>query len=540
MPTILLNKQVFQKLVGKEIPLDELKDRISMLGTDLEKIEGNEIEVEIFPNRPDMLSEQGFARAFSSFIGVKTGLREYTVKESLQKVNIKNVQVRPYTACAIIKNLTLDDEKLREIIQLQEKLHITYGRHRKKCAIGIYPLEKIKFPITYTSDLPGNISFQPLEVDQKMSALEILQNHKAGKEFGHLLEKCEKYPYFIDANNEILSMPPIINSHNTGRVTEATKDLFIECSGFEFETLSICLNIIVTSLADMGGDILSLTLDYENEEKITPNLKPQKMDLNLNYINKRLGLELSEKEVIELLKKMGFGYDNKVLIPAYRADILHQVDLVEDIAIAYGYENFAEEIPNVSTIGQEDSTSKFANKVREILIGLQLLEAKNYHLMTQLDLVDKMNLTEEIIPLKNALGEHNHLRNSVTPCLLKNLTENQHHEYPQNLFEIGRTFTFGDTETGVLERDKLSVVLCHDKADFTEIRQILDGLMLSLGVEYKVVESSHASYIPGRVAQVIIGDKIIGVLGELHPKVLNNWDINVPTVAMELDLEMMC
>ena len=423
MPTITLNKKVFEKLVGKKLPLEQLKDRISMLGTDLEGINGNEIEVEIFPNRPDLLSEQGFARAFSSFIGVKTGLRDYQVKSSGEKVIVdKSVQgIRDFTACAIVKGLNFDDEKIREIVQIQEKLHITYGRNRKKAAIGIYPMEKIKFPITYRADKPEQIKFRPLEAKGELTGLQILSQHKAGREFGHLLEGLSKFPYFVDADKKVLSMPPIINSHETGKISEKTKDVFVECSGFDYQTLKTCLNIIVTALADMGGKIFSLELNY-GTKKVSPDLIPGEMKLDLDYVNKRLGVYLSEKEVVTLLGRMGFGFEKgMVLIPAYRADILHQVDLVEDIAIAYGYENFEEEIPNVATIGEEDKLEKYFKKVREILIGYGLLEVKNYHLITKEEMNEKMELNEKLIPLKNSMGDYNHLRNSILPSLMKNL-----------------------------------------------------------------------------------------------------------------------
>lgn len=577
MPTITLNKTVFEELVGKKLPLDELKDRISMLGTDLEKIEGNEIEVEIFPNRPDMLSEQGFARAFSSFIGVKTGLRKYEAKESGEKVLIEDSvkEIRPFTACAIVKSLRFDEEKIKEIIQIQEKLHITYGRNRKKAAIGVYPLEKIKFPITYKADAPEKIKFVPLESEREMTGLQILSQHKTGREFGHLLEGLEKFPFFIDAQGEILSMPPIINSHTTGKITGETKDVFIECSGFDFNVLSKCLNIIVTALAEMGGEIYSLQLEYGpsfdekhfgEKKEVTPNLIPERMPLDLKYINKRLGLKLKKEEAVELLARMGYGFEpeegkdkgiNKrmgegnVLIPAYRADILHQVDLVEDIAIAYGYENFAEEIPNVSTIGEEDEFERFARKVREILLGLGLLEVKNYHLMTEEELNQKMNKEEKIIFLKNALGDYNYLRNRLLCSLLKNLHDNQHHEYPQNIFELGRTFNFagsdfGGSETGVVEKDHLGIVLCHEKANFTEMRQVLDALMSALGLEVSIREGSRPSFIPGRAGEIIVGGngdnggsggKKVGVIGEFSPLVLTNWGLCVPAAGMELDLE---
>lgn len=540
MPTITLNKEVFEKLVGKKLPLEQLKDRISMLGTDLEKIEGNEIEVEVFPNRPDMLSEQGFARAFSSFIGVKTGLRKYNIKKSNEKVIVEDSvkMIRPYTVCAIVKNLKIDEEKIRELVQIQEKLHVTYGRNRKKAAIGIYPLEKITFPITYKADKPEKIRFRPLEANHEMTALQILSQHQAGRGYGHLLEGLEKFSYFIDANNNILSLPPIINSHLTGKIAGGTKEVFIECSGFDYEVLSKCLNIIVTALAEMGGEILSLELKYRKEKKTSPDLTPEKMRLDLNYINKRLGLQLKEQEAVKLLEKMGHGYENgMVLIPAYRADILHQVDLAEDVAIAYGYENFVEEIPKVATTGEENNFEKFAKKVRETLIGLKLIEVKNYHLLTKEELNVKMLLDEKTIHLKNALGDYNHLRNSTLPSLLKNLSENQHNEYPQNIFEIGRTFDYGETETGIKETEKLAVALCHEKTDFTEIRQVLDALMQSLGLAVEVKEAQHPSFIAGRVGEVIVKGKKLGIIGEISPVVLVNWDLVVPVVGLELDLE---
>ncbi len=540
MPSITLNKTVFEELVGKVLPLEELKDRISMLGTDLEDIKDNEIHVEVFPNRPDMLSEQGFARAFGSFIGVRTGLRKYAAKDSHQKVMIDSSVkgIRPYTACAIVKGLHFDEENLRQVIQIQEKLHITYGRNRKKAAIGMYPMEKITFPITYKADLPKNIKFKPLEAHQEMTAAEILEEHKAGKEYGHLLQGLHKYPFFVDVKGEILSMPPIINSDNTGRVTDETKDVFIECSGFDFDVLSTCLNMIVTALADMGGGIYSVKLEYPDGVKTTPNLTPTKMKLDLPYVNKRLGLSLSEKEAAKLLEKMGYGFEQgHVLIPAYRADILHQVDLIEDIAIAYGYEYFQEEIPNVATIGEEDAFEKFAKKVRELLVGMQLLEVKNFHLTTKEDLTTKMNLALEPIPLRNAIGDHNHLRNAIMPSLMKNLAENQHHESPQNIFEMGRIFVPGDTETGILEAEHLCVMLCHDKTDFTEIRQVLEALTRALGLECAVKESDYPHFIAGRAGDITVNGKKIGIIGELHPQVITNWQSVMPAVAFELNLE---
>tara|TARA_Y100000310_G_scaffold332477_1_gene408139 strand:+ start:382 stop:2061 length:1680 start_codon:yes stop_codon:yes gene_type:complete len=548
MPSITLNKTVFEELVGKKLPLEELKDRISMLGTDLESIEGDEIEVEIFPNRPDMLSEQGFARAFSSFIGVKTGLRKYKVKDFGSQLIVKDLPHEwPHAVACVVKGIKFDDEKIKEVIQLQEKLGTTFTRNRKKGGIGLYPLEKISFPVTFTGKKPEDIKFRPLEFPEVINARQILSKHPKGRDYGYIMEDWDTFPVFIDAKGQIMSMPPIINSHDVGKMDETTTDVFIEGTGPDLNTIIISLNILVTSLSDMGGEIHSLEIVYpEDDKKFNfPDLSPSKMKFDLKYINKRLGLELKQKEAITLLEKMGFGYEEKtnhVLVPAYRADILHPVDLVEDIAIAYGYENFAEEIPNVATIGEESPFSVFSRKVKEILVGSKLLEAKNYHLMPFAEINQRMQLDKNIVALKSSTGDYTHLRNSILPSLMKNLKDNQHYELPHNIFEIGRTFKFDkSTETGVGEADKLGLVLCHDKADFTEVRQILDALMDALNLEYKVKETEHPSFIEGRVGEVIVKSKDqeikLGVIGELHPQVIINWELFVPVVGMELDLE---
>lgn len=540
MPTVTLNKKVFEKLVGKRLPIDKLKDRISMLGTDLDKIEGNEIIVEVFPNRPDMLSEQGFARAFSSFIGVKTGLKKYTVKKSNYEVKVDSSVkgVRPYTVCAVVKNLKFDDEKIREIIQIQEKLHVTLLRKRKKGAIGIYPMEAIKFPIKYLARKPKDIKFQPLEFSRKLTGLQILSQHPTGRDYGHLLEGFDKFPIFEDANAEILSMPPIINSHKTGKVTEDTKDIFIECSGFDLKTLDVCLNIIVAALSDMGGDIYETKVVYQ-KPFITPNLEPRKWSVDLKFVNKMLGLELKEQEMKKLLERMGFGYEKgKVLVPAYRADIMHQVDFVEDIAIAYGFENFVPEIPNVSTIGEEDELEIFKRYVADILSGLNLLECETYHITNPYNLNKKMNNDSECVELSNALtADYSVLRSWVLPSLMQIFQENKHYEYPQNIFTIGTIFEVNtETETGVKEFNRVAVALCGLESDYTKIRQVFDYLMQCLDLKTEFSSEDHPSFITGRCARVKSEGKGVAYIGELAPEVLNNWDIDMPIAAFELNL----
>tara|TARA_Y100000310_G_scaffold342247_1_gene444592 strand:+ start:11683 stop:13335 length:1653 start_codon:yes stop_codon:yes gene_type:complete len=541
MPTININKKVFEKLAGKKLPIEKLKDRISMLGTDLEDVNEKEIIVEIFPNRPDLLSVQGLARAFSSFTGTKTGLRQYKAENSKEKMIVDRsvADVRPYTACAIVKDMHFDDEKIKEVIDIQEKLHITYGRNRKKAAIGIYPFEKIKTPIKFLAQNPKDIVFQPLESNKKMNMLEILDKHPAGRAYGPLLKGMKKFPVFRDANNEVLSVPPIINSHKTGKINENTKEIFIECSGFDFNVLKKCLNMIVTSLYEMGGKVYSMELAYGSKKYTTPDLRPEEMKVDIDYINKLLGLSLKESEIKKLFERMGYGYRNKkVLIPAYRTDIIHQSDLAEDIAIAYGYENFHSTIPNVATIAQEDKFEIFKSKISSLLIGLDLMETSTYNLTNKEFQCKKMNAQLQLIGLANSISsDYDMLRAWIVPSLMEILNNNKHHEYPQKIFTIGTVFKKdSSSDTNIGEDQRLAVAIASENTDYTEVRQILDYLFRSLGLKYQIAEVEHSSFIPGRVARVIVNGKKIAYIGELNPIVLQNWELEVPVSAFELNL----
>ena len=535
MANIKLSRKEFERYIRIN---PEIERKISMFGTPLESINENEVEIEIFPNRPDLLSLQGYLRGFLAFLGKKTGLKKYKLQPPLENYEVKIdksvKEVRPFTACAIVKNLNFDSEKIKEIIDIQEKIHTTLGRDRKKIAIGIYPLEKISLPIRYEARKPEDIKFIPLEMDKEMSGLQILQRHPTGREYAHLLKDKEKFPIFIDSKDKILSMPPIINSHKTGKITEKTKEVFIECSGFDFEILSKTLNILVTMLADMGGKIYQMKLNYD-KEKITPNLTPEKMKINLENINKLLGLELSEKESKKLLEKMGYDYkDKEVLIPAWRTDILHEVDIAEDIAIAYGYENFIPEIPEISTIGSEDKKEIIKRKISEILAGLNFLEISSYHLVTKNELKKTRQKSE--IEIEKSKTEYKFLRPCLLTSMLKILSENIDNEYPQKLFEIGKVFSRNiDNETGIEEKEKLIVSITP--GNFTELKQVLEYLEEMLSIKLEIQESENESFIPGRIGKIIFNGKDIGTIGEIKPSLLKSAHLKMPLSLMEIELD---
>jgi phenylalanyl-tRNA synthetase beta chain len=540
MAGIKFNRKEFEKHIKIT---KEIEEKISLFGTHLESLNENEIEIEVTANRPDLYSLHGFMRNFLAFLDKKTGLKQYKLnkpeKDFKVEINSNVKEIRPFTACAIIKNLKFDNEKIKEMIDIQEKIHNTLGRNRKKIAIGIYPLEKITLPIKFETRNPKDIKFQPLEFDRELNGLQILQQHPTGREYAHLLDGQNKYPIFIDAKDEILSMPPIINSHKTGKITQETKDLFIECSGFNFSILNKTLNILVTMFADMGGEIYQMKLQYGKENKITPDLTPERIKLSIADANKLLGLELKEQEIKKLLEKSGYNYNTKtqiVEIPAWRTDIMHPVDIIKDIAIAYGYDNFKPEIPQISTIGQIEPINVLKSKIAGILAGLKITETLTYHLLTKDDLKKLCQKPE--IEVEDSKSEYKYLRRDLTTMALKTLADNVDKEYPQKIFELGEAFTKDmEQETGIKEKHLLSIAIADSKTGFTEIKQILDYLMRMLNKPYEIQSTINQYLIEGRAGKIILNNKDIGYFGELKPELISAIKVKMPMVILELNIE---
>ncbi len=541
MTLININRREIEKICGNSGD-DELEKFINLFGTNVEDIKEDEIILEIAPNRPDLLSSQGFLRAIKAFSGKEPGLKKYTInkpeKDFKIKIDSSVSEVRPFTTCAIVKNLFFDDEKIKTIIDLQEKLHSTIGRNRKKSAIGVYPLEKIKLPITYTAKKPDEIKFIPLGYDNEMTANEILQRHPTGREYAHLLQKHKKFPVFIDANKKILSMPPIINSHDTGKITENTREVFIECSGFDFEVLKKTLNIIVSTLIDMGGRAYSMELNYNGKKAITPDFSYEKFKINIENVNSLLGLNLKEKEIERLLLKMGYDYKkSRIKIPPWRTDILHEVDIIEDLAIAYGYNNFQPEIPQISTIAYQNPESKIKNKIAEILSGIGLTEVSTYHLIKEEEA--KLMKIQDKKEVENSKTEYKILRPNLLIPALRILSENNDAEYPHKIFELGAVFSNEkknrkNYESGIAESEHLIIAI--SPANFTEMKQIFNYLIKMLGINYELQEFYKEGLIRGRIASINLNKNNVGYLGELHPETLKSFGIKMPVSVIEISL----
>lgn len=370
MPTVELDKNRLKKTLETELTDEQLDHEISMLGTDVESISANKINVEMFPDRPDLLYEEGLAKNLKGLMGEETGLKKYEVnKKSGFEAKTEEPEARPVAGAAVIKGLPVDEKLLKSLMQLQEKLHVTHGRRRKEAAIGLHNLDPITFPVEY-KEISKKFSFHPLQAEEEMTAQEVLEKHPKGKEFAHLLENYKKFPAWVDEKGMLLSLPPVINGRET-QVTPGDNEFFLDVTGYDKKIVRQTLNIMVTAMADMGGEIHEVQMNGES----LPDLTTDEMDMDKEYINRLLGKNFSEDEIRKELGKMRFGGSGKkVLVPCYRTDVLHQIDLVEDIAIAHGYGNFEPEIPELGGSGSESKSTIFERIINSTMTSLGLIE----------------------------------------------------------------------------------------------------------------------------------------------------------------------
>jgi phenylalanyl-tRNA synthetase beta chain len=548
MPVITIDKKDFCQLSGKDFTMEEIEENMPMMGTAWEGVSGETFDVEVFPNRPDMLSVEGLARAFSSYMGIKTGLRKYQLEGSQEMVVVEDkvAKVRPFFVSCIIKDVEFTDDFIKSIMQLQEKLHITHCRKRKKVAIGLHDYDKIVFPIIYTTK-PKDFKFVPLEMEKEVTLEEILKKHPKGKDYVWILKGMEEYPLLHDARDKVLSMPPIINSEDT-KVEETTKNIFVDITATDEKTANEVLNIIATTFADRGAKIHKIKVKYPGKMVYTPDFSSRQITIETSYINRLLGLKLTNKQIIDYLKRMGHDAEElgsnklRVFSPCYRTDIMHPMDIVEDVAVAYGYDKFDPEIPNVTTIGEEDPKEVLCTNLRSLLVGYGLEEIVTFILTNKDDLFKKMNM--EIRPIaetSNAkTSEYNVVRNWLLPSLMEVLVRNKHNEYPQNLFEVGEVIELAENEIGNKTMKRLAITLCHSKANFSEMKSLVESILANVGVEdYEVQESECPCYVPGRAAKFVVNGKVLARFGEIDPQVLENWGLEMPVAGGEICVELL-
>lgn len=550
MPTLEVSYSDLCSLIGKKLTIDELKQYILFAKAEIDAVEDDLMKIDSKDtNRPDLWSAEGIARELRGRLTDDKGLPKYKIEKSDLTVNVdkKVSKVRPLTVCAVAKNLKMDEATLSQMIQLQEKVAGTFGRGRKEVAIGVYDFSRIKSPIKYTT-AGLDKKFVPLDFEEEMSIKEILEKHPKGKEFGHLVEGLKEIPIFVDSVGEVLSIPPIINSNFTGKVSEETREVFIECSGFDFKFLMPAMNVLVAALIDRGAKVEAVKVVYPGKVIFTPDLTPKKTSVDVDFVNEISGLKLSSKEIIKLLEQARYdvvkikGKKIELLYPAYRQDIMHARDVAEDVIISYGYNKVEPELIKFKTRGEINKSEILSETVIEKMVELGFQEILSYTLTNKENLFNKMNLKEEkVVEIENPVSLNwNVFRRWLLPSLMEFYSNNQHVEYPQKIFEVGDVILIDEKlETRTRDVRKMAGAISNSKVSYDDIAVVLEAFLSSLKIKYKLRKTNHPSFIVGRVAEILVKNKSVGFVGEIHPSVLKNWQLDMPVAAFEIGLEIL-
>lgn len=584
MPKIEVNEKLFFNLLGKKYDYDTLEKKLTFGKAELDEKPDmsqpeNErvIKIELNDtNRPDLWSTGGITRQlrihegakpsdYSSFMSDEKNVKDTGDRIVYVEESVKNV--RPYMVSFVISGKAIDDPMLKDIIQTQEKLCWNFGRKRKTVSMGVYRVSQIKWPVHYKGVNPDTTSFVPLQCDKPMTCRQILTDHPKGKDFGWILKDAELFPLLEDDKGEIMSMAPIINSSTLGAVQVGDKDLMVELTGTEMESLILSANIVACDFADAGYEILPVKVVHPYEtgfgkEVVTPFYFQKSTKATLAAINKKLGCDLTKEQVLDALSRM----DNKVtskefdsteetakflkankkdveftLFPApYRNDFLHEVDIIEDVMIGVGLDEFKPIRPNDFTVGQLSPVTIFSRKAKEIMVGLGYQEMIFNYLGSKKDYIEKMCISDEkVIEIANPMSEnYQFVRPSIISSLLKAESQAGQAVFPHKIFEIGKVAFLDESEnTGTKTIQSLGFMSASNNANYNSLASEVSSLLYLLDHKYEVKEVSDPRFISGRQAAIIVDGKQVGVFGEVHPQVLENWSITVPCVAGEIDLE---
>jgi phenylalanyl-tRNA synthetase beta chain len=510
-------------------------EKVPLIGSDVERTEEDHADVEFFPDRPDLFSPEGVARAMRGYLGIETGLPSYPVKPSGISLTVdpKLADIRPVLGAAVIRGVEFDDESIQSIMSLQESLHWAVGRGRSKVAIGIHDMDTVKPPFRYIAS-PRNRRFVPLDYTEEMTMDEILDRHPKGRDYAKIVKDFPLFPLIVDRDDHVLSFPPIINGERT-RVTIDTKNILLDTTGTDQRAVGVAVNIICTAMAEAGATIESVEIGGVQ----TPTLAPQERTVSVEECSRLLGVELTGASMAELLRKMRFGAEPagkdkvKVQVPCYRADIMHDWDLFEDVAIAYGYDKLESLPPKTFTVGRPHPVQVNAALAREAFTGLGYLEVMPFTLTNEDVLYRRMQREERkgVLRVMHPISiENTVVRTDLLPLLLEFLTLNRHRELPQRLF------TVGDVVLDCRTHQQAAGVSTHPDADFSEAYASADAVLHELSIDYTVKESADPAFIDGRRGDIIVAGKTVGVFGEVHPAVLTAFELEHSVAAFEFDL----
>jgi len=449
MPVVELSLSRLQNLVGKKANKKQILDSLPFLGLDIESLDGNIVRVEYSPNRPDYSTDFGIALGLQGILGISKGMLKLDVKKQGNyeiKVDSSTSKVRPFVTGIIARNGSLDNESVKQLINMQEDLHFGLGRKRKKSSIGVHDIDRISFPLKYTTTSRDH-RFVPLNSTKESSISEILQDSEVGRDYGSILGQSAKVPIITDANGQTVSFPPIINAALT-TVTTKTKNLLVEVTGIDKQSAEDMLSVVVTILQGAGFQFSQLKVS--GSKNSTPNFASRSIAFDTDPVNKILGLNISGSMLLSCLKKCRLdavmkGKKIQCTIPRYRFDIFGGMDIVEEVALGYGIDNLKPAWPASVHIGEKNMTSEKLDSISRLMTGFGFMETLNSTLTSKQILYEMANRdSSQIISVTSSKSqEHTILRDSILPGLLENLSKNIHETYPQKFFESGTVFSKG-------------------------------------------------------------------------------------------------
>ena len=572
MPTISVDQSLIQSLLashGITNDINRMADELPLLGTDIDACNEQTLDIEIFPDRPDLLSGETLTRAMRPFLygadskptlDVKQGTLTMQVDASLEKV-------RPIILGAVVRGVhtgTDEDEHeafIKALMDHQEKLHFALGRGRKRASIGVHDLSVLSPPFKVKT-VPSTESFTPLAMEEPMTIESILQHHPKGIDYAHLLEGMSEFPVIVDSTGAVLSFPPIINGNHT-TVTSKTKDFFIDVTGWDRRACESSLMLIASQLEERGGTVESVEVTgFDGTIEHLPNPTPIEHRVTQRLLDGLLGRSLSDEEIHSAITRMGgqfagrspakdapartpknmadIVHDDHILtfaMPRWRFDILHPIDLVEEVAIGHGYEDLGTDVPRAPLTALPRNDNHIRRRIRDALQGLGMMQIQSLTLSNDTDQFEAMRWPAmgDVTRITNPITiEHTLLRQYLLPGLFRLLASNRHHDLPQAVYELGTVVR--DHKNG----ERFAFLVAEQGGGFAAVRGRIQAILRDLGAtEYTIepLKGTMGPWLAGRCAKVIIDGIHVGCFGEMDPAIGDHYELRVPLNGAEFDLK---
>ncbi len=563
MPKIDVNEHLFFQALGRRFKKEELTKLLTAAKAELDDWPEGEgiLRIELNDtNRPDLWSTLGLARQLSVYLTGKVPSYPFFSRQGQPKqagdrrviVDAGLREIRPFIGSFVAEGVAVTDALLKEIIQSQEKLCGNFGRKRKMIAMGVSRADLIAWPVRYSAADPDTTRFIPLDFDTPMSMREILAAHPKGREYGPIVAQFPKFPLLSDGKGEVLTFPPVINSALIGGVKIGDTRLFIDLTGPDLSTILTATAIAACDFADMGFTILPVKVEYpfdtpQGRSIVTPFYFQKETTLEVSEAAKRLGESFTPDEAAAAIRRMGntVRVEGKRLIiapPEYRNDFLHPVDAIEEIMIGRGMDSFAPVMPRDFTVGRLTAAEEFGRLARETMVGLGYQEMIYGYLGSKRDFIERMGIPpSEVLEIANAMTESFEIvRNSIIPNLLASEAVSAHAAYPHRIFEVGKVVVKDPSDNqGSRTLDSLGLLWADREVGFNEVHAHVLALVYYLSRDITLAPGEDPRFLAGRSAEIRVKGKRAGIMGEVHPRVLEAWGIQMPCAAAEIDLGML-